>query len=117
MLGSQGVVLATAMAVSSTVLFLAFSNKQKDKLFLPPQVSKNLDSHQSPTQNLRSCLSSGTWATFLECFLAGFLISWLFLGLIVMVSWFLDFGLRRGKEKGEEEGEEESEICRKCERY
>ncbi|EEF44790.1 uncharacterized protein LOC8282327 [Ricinus communis] len=55
MLGSQGVVLATAMVVSSTVLFLAFS---KDKTLFSPQVSKNLDSHQSTTQALRSCLSS-----------------------------------------------------------
>ncbi|KAJ9190037.1 hypothetical protein P3X46_001273 [Hevea brasiliensis] len=51
-LTSQGVVFATAMVVSSTVLFLAFS---KQKNF--PELFKNHDS-QSPIQNLRSCLRS-----------------------------------------------------------
>ncbi|KAG6789005.1 hypothetical protein POTOM_005085 [Populus tomentosa] len=55
-LTSQGVVLATVMAVSSTVVFLAFS-KQKT---LPHQVlSENRDSESpTPSQDLRSCLSS-----------------------------------------------------------
>ncbi|XP_012073193.1 uncharacterized protein LOC105634863 [Jatropha curcas] len=53
-LSSQGLVLATAMVVSSTVLFLAFTKQKTD---LQPQTSKNLDS-QSPTQSLRSCLLS-----------------------------------------------------------
>ncbi|XP_050383115.1 uncharacterized protein LOC126799896 [Argentina anserina] len=49
-LSSQGLVLATAMAISSTLVFLAFSRKQT----LPePQIATN----QTPT--LRSCLSSG----------------------------------------------------------
>lgn len=50
MLGSQGVVLATAMAVSGTVLLLAF------------RLQKPADHHQisqSSPQILRSCISSG----------------------------------------------------------
>ncbi|XP_004303312.1 PREDICTED: uncharacterized protein LOC101299686 [Fragaria vesca subsp. vesca] len=49
-LSSQGLVLATAMAISSTLVFLAFSRKQT--LPEPQNTTK-----QSPT--LRSCLSSG----------------------------------------------------------
>ncbi|KAJ9179043.1 hypothetical protein P3X46_010871 [Hevea brasiliensis] len=51
-LSSQAVVLATAMVVSSSVVFLAFS---KHKTF--PEFFKNQDS-QSSAQNLRSCLCS-----------------------------------------------------------
>ncbi|OAY36868.1 uncharacterized protein LOC110626955 [Manihot esculenta] len=47
-LNSQSVILATAMVVSSTVLFLAFSKHK---------TSRNQES-QSPVQNLRSCLCS-----------------------------------------------------------
>ncbi|KAK9923137.1 hypothetical protein M0R45_031570 [Rubus argutus] len=57
-LSSQGLVLATAMAISSTIVFLAFSRKQT----LPePQFSENLNSHNSTKRSptLRSCLSSG----------------------------------------------------------
>ncbi|PRQ50669.1 hypothetical protein RchiOBHm_Chr2g0135861 [Rosa chinensis] len=50
-LSSQGLVLATAMAISSTFVFLAFSRKQT----LPPEPQNA--TKQSPT--LRSCLSSG----------------------------------------------------------
>ncbi|KAM1823102.1 hypothetical protein ACFX13_025758 [Malus domestica] len=51
MLGSQGLVLATAMAVSSMLVFLHFS---RQKNFPPTQLS-----HQSPNQiPLRSCLYS-----------------------------------------------------------
>jgi len=62
-LTSQGVVLATVMAVSSTVVFLAFS-KQKT---LPHQVlSESRDSESpTPSQDLRSCLSTGTCMGFL----------------------------------------------------
>ncbi|XP_062022440.1 uncharacterized protein LOC133738802 [Rosa rugosa] len=49
-LSSQGLVLATAMAISSTLVFLAFSRKQT--LPEPQNATK-----QSST--LRSCLSSG----------------------------------------------------------
>ncbi|KAF9690054.1 hypothetical protein SADUNF_Sadunf01G0156000 [Salix dunnii] len=55
-LTSQGVVLATVMAVSSTVVFLAFSRQKT----LAHQVrSENRDSQSpTPSQNLRSILSS-----------------------------------------------------------
>ncbi|KAM6546438.1 hypothetical protein CsatB_027174 [Cannabis sativa] len=52
MLGSQSLVLATAMVVSSTLLFLTFS-KQKF------QLSGNHDSEQSSQKIPPSCLSSG----------------------------------------------------------
>lgn len=52
MMGSQVLVLATAMVVSSTVLFLAFS-RQKSIL------SQNHDSGDPPKKSPRSCLSSG----------------------------------------------------------
>ena len=53
---SQGLVLTTAMVVSSTVLYLAFS---RPKTFSQFQVSGNSTSLQSDKQILRSCLSSG----------------------------------------------------------
>ncbi|XP_024021902.1 uncharacterized protein LOC112091753 [Morus notabilis] len=51
MLGSQGLVLATAMVVSTTVLFIAFS---RQKTF-----SENHDSREPADKTPRSCLSSG----------------------------------------------------------
>ncbi|XP_008243734.1 PREDICTED: uncharacterized protein LOC103341962 [Prunus mume] len=57
MLSSQGLVLATAMAVSSTLVFLAFS---RQKTFLPTQLSDSHNSQQNPKKTaLRSCLCSG----------------------------------------------------------
>ncbi|XP_062089854.1 uncharacterized protein LOC133796382 [Humulus lupulus] len=56
MLCSQGLVLATAMVVSSTVLFLTFS---RQKSFSPTQPSGNRDSEQPSEKILRSCLISG----------------------------------------------------------
>ncbi|KAH7547398.1 uncharacterized protein LOC107407483 [Ziziphus jujuba] len=59
-LSSQGLVLATAMAVSSTVLFLAFSRHKTT--FLPTQFSGTgsyNDSQQPKKHVLRSCLCSG----------------------------------------------------------
>ncbi|PON90107.1 cytochrome P450 family protein [Trema orientale] len=59
MLGSQGLVLATAMVVSSTVLFLTFS---RQKITSPPtKYSGNHDSEQpsEKTKIPRPCLSSG----------------------------------------------------------
>ncbi|GKV06307.1 hypothetical protein SLEP1_g18208 [Rubroshorea leprosula] len=54
MLSSQGVVLATAMAVSGTVLLLAFRLQKS----LPPV--QFLDQIPQPSQQvLRSCISSG----------------------------------------------------------
>ena len=53
---SQGLVLTTAMVVSSTVLYLAFS---RPKNFSQFQVSGNSTSLQSNKQIRRSCLSSG----------------------------------------------------------
>lgn len=100
-LNSQSVILATAMVVSSTVLFLAFSKHK---------TSRNQES-QSPVQNLRSCLCSGTWLFFDFNFLGFFLFCRDLLLLFVVC---------RGEEKGqqeEEEEEEKSEICRECEGY
>ncbi|KAJ7962861.1 Cytochrome P450 family protein [Quillaja saponaria] len=54
-LGSQGLVLATAMVVSSSVIFLAFS---KQKAFLPTQLSRNHNSQEPNRKILRSCLYS-----------------------------------------------------------
>uniref|UniRef100_A0A2P2PQB5 Transmembrane protein n=1 Tax=Rhizophora mucronata TaxID=61149 RepID=A0A2P2PQB5_RHIMU len=54
MISSQGLVLATAMVVSSTVIYLTFS-KQKT---MKPQLLKNQDP-RLPSQKLRSCLCSG----------------------------------------------------------
>ncbi|KAJ7951897.1 Cytochrome P450 family protein [Quillaja saponaria] len=54
-LASNGLVLATAMVVSSTVIFLAFS---KQKVFLPTQLSRNPNSQESNNKILRSCLYS-----------------------------------------------------------
>ncbi|KAL5575698.1 hypothetical protein UlMin_017397 [Ulmus minor] len=55
---SQALVLATAMAVSSAVIFLAFP---RQKIASPSnQISENRDSdEQPPEKHLRSCLYSG----------------------------------------------------------
>uniref|UniRef100_A0A2N9J8B3 Uncharacterized protein n=1 Tax=Fagus sylvatica TaxID=28930 RepID=A0A2N9J8B3_FAGSY len=52
---SQGLVLATAMVVSSTVLILTY---RRPKTFPPPQLSQNQNSQQPENKILRSCLHS-----------------------------------------------------------
>ncbi|KAK7325244.1 hypothetical protein VNO77_29403 [Canavalia gladiata] len=52
---SQGLVLTTAMLVSSTVLYLAFSRNKTTSSFL---LHSNSDSHHSNKPILRSCLYS-----------------------------------------------------------
>ncbi|XP_041020181.1 uncharacterized protein LOC121261845 [Juglans microcarpa x Juglans regia] len=52
---SQGLVLATAMAISSTALFLAYC---RQKSFPPTQISENQDPQHPAKQILRSCLYS-----------------------------------------------------------
>ncbi|KAF7843264.1 cytochrome P450 family protein [Senna tora] len=52
---SQGLVLTTAMVLSSTVLYLAFS---KPNIFSPSLLSGNTSSRESDKQVLRSCLCS-----------------------------------------------------------
>nr|DAD27167.1 TPA_asm: hypothetical protein HUJ06_028635 [Nelumbo nucifera] len=59
-LSSQGVVFATAMAVSGTVILLAFC-RQKPLLATQFAVDRNSDS-TAPV--LRSCISSGTRTCF-----------------------------------------------------
>ncbi|KAJ4826400.1 hypothetical protein Tsubulata_044558 [Turnera subulata] len=51
----QGIVFATAMVVSTTVLFLAFS---KQKPLDHHQPMSEMQDSQSPSQTLRSCLCS-----------------------------------------------------------
>ena len=66
---SQGLVLATAMVVSSTVLILTY---RRPKTFPPPQLSQNQNSQQPEKKILRSCLHSGTWGRFLFSFFFDF---------------------------------------------
>ncbi|XP_027333111.1 uncharacterized protein LOC113847969 [Abrus precatorius] len=54
MIGSQGVVFATAMAVSGTVILLALRLQRS----FPPLHLPVHEIHSSPTPILRSCLSS-----------------------------------------------------------
>ncbi|XP_057968946.1 uncharacterized protein LOC131158237 isoform X1 [Malania oleifera] len=56
-LSSQGVVLATAMAVSGTVIFLALSRQKTN--FPSPNLSGNHNSQPSSRPFPRSCLCSG----------------------------------------------------------
>ena len=78
---SHGLVLATAMVVSSTVIFLTFSRQ------------KNLS---LPKQTLRSCLSSGTgwWGSFIIFFFLNYDY------FLFIVGGIFFFFFCRGKEKG-----------------
>ena len=80
---SHGLVLATAMVVSSTVIFLTFSRQ------------KNLS---LPKQTLRSCLSSGTgwWGSFIIFF---FLNYDYFLLIVGGIFYFFLEGKKRDKKK------------------
>ena len=72
---SQGLVLATAMVVSSTVLILTY---RRPKTFPPPQLSQNQNSQQPEKKILRSCLHSGTWVRFLVSFFFDFFVLFCF---------------------------------------
>ena len=63
---SQGLVFATAMVVSSTLLFLAYSYS-RHKSFPLPRLSKNQNSQQPEKKILRSCLLSGIHGFLLFC--------------------------------------------------
>jgi ABC-type Fe3+ transport system permease subunit len=109
---SQGLVLATAMVVSSTALFLAYC---RQKSFPAPHLPENQNSQPPEEKILRSCLlCSGTVFFFFFFFFFFFSIS-VFLYSCVqsfdrLVSvWVFNFSCRcRGKEKGQKE--EESAI-------
>lgn len=102
---TQSLVLATAMVVSSTVLFLAFS-KQKN------------DSKEPQEETLRSCLYSGMirragfesqTSLFVEFFFRKENFMIILLNFVLLFCKFFC----RGEEEGEEE--EEGAICGECE--
>lgn len=89
-LGSQGVVLATAMAVSGTVILLALRLQKS----LPNSHFPVDQINQSSPQILRSCISSGMLN--IPCFLCFvfntlfFSVSWLILCFLwLMVEWLI----------------------------
>jgi hypothetical protein len=72
---SQGFVLATAMVVSSTALFLAFCRQRS---FPATQLSENQNSQQPEKKILRSCLCSGIQSSSCVFFSFLFLFNMMF---------------------------------------
>lgn len=91
---SQGLVFTTAMLVSTTVLYLAFSGQKTSPPF---QIPRNSNSSHSNKQILRSCIYSGKFC-YTSCYFFGsniflfyslkhvtLLKTWIFLLLFIII--------------------------------